>query len=116
MMERLKTSKLPVYAQGGYHGLLTTERVVRWMMECQENRRPLKGRVSDCLNTRDRKERVLFVERSADVARVQEMFESSLHRGISVSAILITENGSPHQKPIGIITVADLPMLYELEP
>ena len=116
MMERLKTSKLPVYAQGGYHGLLTTERIVRWMMECQENRRPLKGRISDCLNTRDRKERVLFVERSADVARVQEMFESSLHRGISVSAILITENGSPHQKPIGIITVADLPMLYELEP
>jgi len=71
--------------------------------------------VSDCLYFKDKKERVLFLSRTADVTEAQDLFEASLHRGVSISAILITESGSAHQKPIGIITVADLPLLYELD-
>lgn len=115
LMEEMGTSKIPVYAQGGFHALLTTDMVARWLWNQQRKGQPLKGRVSDCLYYRDKKDRVLFVSRQATVTDVQDLFEKSLHRGVGISAILITEAGQQHQKPIGIITVADLPLLYELE-
>ena len=114
-METMGSSKLPVYAQGGFHALLTMEMIARWTLHQSRTNQPLSGVVSDCLYFKDKKERVLFLPRTADVTEAQDLFEASLHRGVSISAILITESGSAHQKPIGIITVADLPLLYELD-
>ena len=115
IMETMGSSKLPVYAQGGFHALLTMEMIARWTLHQSRAEKPLTGCVSDCLYFKDKKERVLFLPRTADVTEAQDLFEESLHRGVSISAILITESGNAHQKPIGIITVADLPLLYELE-
>ena len=115
IMETMGSSKLPVYAQGGFHALLTMEMIARWTRHQSRTNQPLSGVVSDCLYFKDKKERVLFLPRTADVTEAQDLFEASLHRGVSISAILITESGSAHQKPIGIITVADLPLLYELD-
>ena len=115
IMETMGSSKLPVYAQGGFHALLTMEMIARWTLHQSRTNQPLSGVVSDCLYFKDKKERVLFLSRTADVTEAQDLFEASLHRGVSISAILITESGSAHQKPIGIITVADLPLLYELD-
>ena len=115
IMETMGSSKLPVYAQGGFHALLTMEMIARWTLHQSRTNQPLSGVVSDCLYFKDKKERVLFLPRTADVTEAQDLFEASLHRGVSISAILITESGSAHQKPIGIITVADLPLLYELD-
>ena len=115
IMETMGSSKLPVYAQGGFHALLTMEMIARWTLHQSRTDKPLTGCVSDCLYFKDKKERVLFLPRTADVTEAQDLFEESLHRGVSISAILITESGNAHQKPIGIITVADLPLLYELE-
>ena len=115
IMETMGSSKLPVYAQGGFHALLTMEMIARWTLHQSRAEKPLTGCVSDCLYFKDKKERVLFLPRTADVTEAQDLFEESLHRGVSISAILSTESGNAHQKPIGIITVADLPLLYELE-
>ena len=115
IMEKMETSKVPVYYQGGFHSLLTMEMIARWMMNQCKHQKPLTGRVSDCLVYKSRQERVRFLSKEATVSDAQELFEDALHKGISLSAILITETGQTHQKPVGIITVSDLPMLYSIQ-
>ena len=115
IMNKMETSKVPVYAQGGFHSLLTMEMIARWMMNQCKHQQPIAGQVSDCLVYRSKQERVRFLPKDATVSEAQELFEDALHKGISLSAILITESGQTHQKPIGIITVSDLPLLYSIQ-
>lgn len=113
-MEKLQTTKMPVYNQGNFTSLLTTEMITRWVFRQLRQKLPLVGKVSDALYFVDKKERVAFVKRDATVADIQDLFEENLHQGGGLSVILITEAGLKSQKPIGIITAADLPLLYEL--
>lgn len=71
IMETMGSSKLPVYAQGGFHALLTMEDD-RPLDAAPEPHEPTAFRVvSDCLYFKDKKERVLFLPRTADVTEAQ---------------------------------------------
>lgn len=50
------------------------------------------------------------------IPELLEVYETNHNRGKSVIAIIVTETGKQNEKPLGIFTVADLPILIrELE-
>lgn len=108
-MRKMKTSKIPVYEQGVYTGLVTMEEIAGWSLA--------EERSEDCVSsvmTSAKNERVLFVRENTSLQNVMRSFESSLKHGTALLAIIITAHGSAKEKPLGIITVADLPKILTL--
>jgi predicted transcriptional regulator len=105
-MDKLGTSKIPVYESGRYCGVLTIEEIARWGLEGDRR----SSQVTDILKEK-RNERVLFLKKNTDVDVAIRGFESSMNHGISLLAVIITEKGNKDEQPIGIITVADLPKI-----
>ncbi|MBR2811793.1 MAG: CBS domain-containing protein [Solobacterium sp.] len=106
LMEQMETSKLPVYGDKGYIGLLTTESIARWALTTDQSRR----KVADVLTT-GKKNKVAFVGKKCSRKTVLSAFQDSLSHGAPIVAVIITETGSRSQKPVGIITGADLPRI-----
>jgi hypothetical protein len=50
------------------------------------------------------------------VADAIEQFTSAERAGRRLDAILITQDGTPNHRSVGIITPADIPKLYEAMP
>lgn len=109
MMKKMKTSKIPVYDDMGYAGLITLEEIAEWSMHEHDP----KDTVCSILTER-KNERVLFIRKDASVETVMQSFESSLRHGTTLLAILITAHGIKKERPEGIITVADLAKILSL--
>ena len=109
LMRKMNTSKIPFYHNGVYSGLITMEEIAGWALENRNE----EDSVSSILTER-KNERVLFVKKNAPLQMIMRSYESSLKHGLTLLAILITEHGLPKEKPLGIITVADLPKLLSL--
>lgn len=110
MMREMHTSKIPVYEKDRYAGLITLEEIAEWAIRSRENDTP----VSEIMTSR-KNERVLFVRRNADSETVIRAFENALKHGTTLLAVLITAHGIRDEKPLGIITVADLARLYSTD-
>jgi CBS domain-containing protein len=108
IMNDMNTSKLPVYEEGVYKGLLTLREIAGWSMHHEEG----KHLVNDILES-VKNEKVLFLPRNSSITSALQGFESSMNHGESLLAILITDKGSLNEKPLGIITVADLPKILK---
>lgn len=108
IMDELHTSKLPVYEQGVYKGLVTLEEIAGWGI----NKDTAKHTVSDILLA-SKDEKVLFLPKSSSVTSAIQGFESAMNHGSSLLAIIITDRGSLNEQPLGIITVADLPKILK---
>ena len=109
LMRKMNTSKIPVYQDGVYAGLVTMDEIAGWALENRNE----EDRVASILMER-KNERVLFVKKNPALQVIMRSYESSLKHGMTLLAILITEHGLPKEKPLGIITVADLPKLLSL--
>ena len=110
LMKKLGSSKVPVYENGIYRGLLQMEDICAWAMDGRD----ASLQVKDVLSS-SRKERVVFLNRGAKVMDAMASFEKALRLGAAAMAIIITENAERDQQPLGIVTVQDLPkMLREL--
>jgi CBS domain-containing protein len=108
-------SQIPVYDHKRFLGLLTMETVARFLAEhLDETIRALRltplREVLKCAECRDDYD---FVPARTRLTEVLDRFEESDRRGKRIQAILITRKGDPHEKLIGIITVWDIPRIYE---
>jgi len=103
-------SQLPVTKQGVFYALLTTNTVARWL-GAAASKVDLSESVAEVLEHAEEDETHVFVDQNASLFRVLEAFETSSHTGKVVSALLITHSGQPHEKIVGIITAADLPVV-----
>lgn len=103
-------SRYPVYGDGSFAGLLTTNGVARWCAgQLKEGRLEIDARavrVADLLAADHRREQVAFVARDALVDDVDEMFTEQ-----TLEAVIITEHGRPHEKPLGMICPPDVAAL-----
>lgn len=108
MMDEMKTSKIPVYEDSIYQGLVTLEEIARWGIEDNPN----KQQVQDILIS-SKNEKVLFLSKQCTVSDVLQSFERAIRKGNSLLAIIITDKGSTREKPLGIITVYDLPNILK---
>lgn len=58
----------------------------------------------------------VLLKPSNTVVDAIEVFASSEQKGMRLDAILITQDGSKNHLPSGIITLSDIPRLYEAIP
>lgn len=104
-------SRYPVYAREGFVGLLTSNGIARWAAGHVENDHLeldlTEITVSDVLARDHRKDRVAFVSRDELLDNVDTLFS----REKQLEAVLITESGKSHQKPIGMICAPDIAAL-----
>jgi CBS domain-containing protein len=110
-------SRLPVYAEdGAFLGLLTANAIARWVAT------RLAGAVdslheepvSAVLEYGEAGQRFEVVDRRRLVTDVLAMFVDAPREGRRVEAVLVTPTGDSTERPMGIVTVQDLPRLYAL--
>jgi len=101
-------SRYPVYQGRQFAGLLTSNGIARWCASAAANGRlnldAATIRIADVLAVDHRRHAVAFVSHQAAFADVAAMFEDDAR----LEAVLITENGRDHERPIGMICAADL--------
>lgn len=107
-MEKMDTTKIPVYEGHQYIGLLTSSMIAKWALEHNAQ----DGTVEQALQHKDN-ERVLFLSAHADAQLALRGFEKAMRKGNTLRAILITEHGKPTERPLGIIAPADFSTIME---
>lgn len=107
IMEKMDSSKIPVYEGNQYVGLLTSSMIAKYALRHHES-----GCVKDAL-IRKENERVLFLSKSSNIQMAVRGFERALKEGNALLAVIITEHGKAHELPIGIITYADFPTIMK---
>lgn len=108
LMIEMGTSKIPVYDDGAYRGIVTVEEIARWGLETDHSDHTVQS-----ILTQRKNERVLFLKRNSSIESAIHGFESALNHGTALLAIIITEHGNLNEPPLGIITVADLPKILK---
>ncbi len=108
-------SQIPVYENEDFSGLLSTDTVARWLGACvNDDIFSLKEtRVSDVLKHAEDEDNYSFLSRKATLFEALEEFQIYQGKGKKLEAILITHNGKRSEALLGVITVWDLPRLYE---
>ena len=105
LMQKLGTSKLPIYDEDKFIGLITYKEIANWAIN-QPSLQYISEIIEECAD-----DRVIFMDRKRDISKIILEFENSLKKGIYVLVVIITETGMKDQKPLGIFTVYDLPEL-----
>lgn len=110
-------SQLPIYNGSAFAGLLTSDTVARWLGACVNDdvfslMETLVQEVLQYSETTDGTN-VQFISRNTTLFDVLELFQTFEHQGRRLEAILITHNGKPDEKALGIITVWDLHTIYK---
>ena len=103
----MDTSKIPVYEDEQYVGLLTMGMIAKYALNHQTD-----GNVKDALIHKEN-ERVLFLSKNSNVQLAIKGFDKAVREGNSLLAILITEHGKTNELPLGIITYADFPSIMK---
>jgi CBS domain-containing protein len=115
-MVRGDFSRLPVYAEGELVGLLTANALARWVAARLTEPEPAmhEETVRDVLGFGESARRFELVAADQRVADVLALFSAATQKGRRIEAVLVTATGSPSERPLGIITIQDLPRMYGL--
>lgn len=108
-------SQLPVLSEGKVIALLTAETIVRWLASEVSNDLVslLDTKIEAVLPHTEEQEHYCFLPRQATLQDAVARFEDFTARGKDLDAILISQDGKPDQKLLGILTVYDLPAILE---
>ena len=115
-LDTWRHSKIPVSDRKmNFKGLLTTDAVTHFLVKAigQANCDFPDFSVDDVMKLDEKYRAVTFVSENATLLSVINEFESYLRQGKKLYEIIITQNGSSNQKPLGIITTFDLPLIYD---
>ena len=108
--------QLPVYDGDRYKGIFNGEILMRWLRGHAESSVLEMDHVTleEIIESdRDQGHQVIFKPRSSSVFEIQETVEHYTDKQYRLQAIIVTENGLPTEKPLTIITSADLPLIFE---
>jgi len=106
-------SQLPVYDGHSFVALLTAETVARWLAASLESGIGLveEAPVRTVLGYAEDQDNHQLVPRDATVFDALRLFDVYSGRGKSLDAILVTHAGKRDEKPLGIVTIYDIPRL-----
>ncbi len=112
-------SKLPVYDEDEFVGLLTAEAITYWLANIYLVKEDSIHRecVKDALKFIDQPDNHYFVRPSCTLFEVLGIFDEYRHQGKRLQALLITEESvesTGKGKLSGIITNFDLPLIYHV--
>ncbi len=108
-------SQVPVMKSNKFIGLLTANTITRWLgANVAEDVFSLSETIIEHVLTFTEDEKNYeFIGRNTTMFKALELFGKSEEQGKYLDALLITQNGKPTEKIIGIITVSDLPTIFQ---
>ncbi|TFG81915.1 MAG: CBS domain-containing protein [Erysipelotrichales bacterium] len=109
-------SKLPTYdRQHKFIGLLTTDAITYYLASHISDVQQCipKVTVGEVFASDDKSREVCFMTLETSLMDIVAEFEKTLTLGKKLNAVMLTQNGSRDQKPLGIVTLSDLPRIYE---
>ncbi|MGP0063545.1 MAG: CBS domain-containing protein [Isosphaeraceae bacterium] len=106
-------SQLPVYEGDRLVGLLTAETVARWLASRLAGGMGLLEEeiVEIVMQHEEGTHAYVVMDRHATVEDALTAFDDHLHSGKSLDAIILTHSGRETERPLGIVTVSDMPRL-----
>jgi predicted transcriptional regulator len=110
VINKFDFTRFPVYGKDDkYVALLTSTEIIQWMAKHFSDSvvHFEDVRVKELL-TKGKNYFVTFVDEDASLYHIEELFERYHTRGKKLQAVIITETGDRHGKPIGVITPWDL--------
>lgn len=110
VINKFDFTRFPVYDKDDkYVALLTSTEIIQWMAKHFSDSvvHFEDVRVKELL-TKGKNYFVTFVDEYASLYHIEELFERYHTRGKKLQAVIITETGDRHGKPIGVITPWDL--------
>jgi predicted transcriptional regulator len=110
VINKFDFTRFPVYDKDDkYVALLTSTEIIQWMAKhFSDNVVTIEDvRVKELLK-KGKNYFVTFVKEQASLYEIEELFERYHTRGKKLQAVIITETGDRHGKPIGVITPWDL--------
>lgn len=110
VINKFDFTRFPVYDKDDkYVALLTSTEIIQWMAQhfSSEVIHFEDVRIKELL-TKGKNYFVTFVTEDASLYEIEELFERYHTRGKKLQAVIITETGDRHGKPIGVITPWDL--------
>lgn len=112
-MRSKKYSKLPIYSRKHeFESLLTTDAIAYYLFDHLSSTEMMNTSISEIIKSDVKGRGVIFISKRANLIEVLIHFEAYLHQGKRLNALIITEDGLSTQKPLGIISVSDLPNIY----
>ncbi len=110
VINKFDFTRFPVYDKDDkYVALLTSTEIIQWMAKHFSDSvvHFENVRIKELL-TKGKNYFVTFVDEEASLYHIEELFERYHTRGKKLQAVIITETGDRHGKPIGVITPWDL--------
>lgn len=109
-------SQTPIYDDGGFRGLLTTDTIARWITTKLnvEGGVVEQATVEEVMPYAEFTDNVKLIGRNISLYDIIDYFEQAYIRGKRLDAIIISNSGTPNETALGIITVFDLPEIYEM--
>ncbi|PKM63678.1 MAG: hypothetical protein CVU96_06655 [Firmicutes bacterium HGW-Firmicutes-20] len=105
-------SQLPVYDRSHrFIGMLTTDTMMRYQII--QNKGLEDVNVLDVLPVGKDVQRVAFLSPEHSLLDVADLFEQAMGKGSKLYVVLITKQAKRDHLPLGIITVHELPEIYE---
>lgn len=103
-------NQIPIYEGGHFIGLVTAMGITYWLADksTEENISREMPTLLDIYHHEKRKKTYRFVPMGLSVYGAEEYFKKAVESGNRLEALLITENGQPHEKLLGIVTPLDL--------
>lgn len=103
-------SQFPIYGEGRFKGLLTTNGIANWLAHnIQEDIISIcEATVADVLLCEENRKNYKFISRNTNIYEAEEIFKDGISKGKRLEALLITENGNPSEKLLGIVTTWDM--------
>jgi CBS domain-containing protein len=109
-------SKIPAYdRQNKFVGLLTTDAITYYLAShiTDVQQSIPKVKVSEVVVSDEKERTVSFMNLDTSLVLVVAEFEGKLALGQKLDAVILTQDGASNQKPLGIVTMSDLPLIYE---
>ncbi len=109
-------SQIPIYDEEEFKGLLTTGTISRWLSDrFKSGVGILKEEcVSVVAHYCEYRDSYRFVPRQATLFDVLDYFDDFVKMGRNLDALIITHTGKSNQRPLGIVTVFDLPEIFRI--
>lgn len=109
-------SKLPTYDRNHrFVGMLTTDAITYFLAQhIGEVKQCIPDvSVSSVVKSDDKAREVAFMNINTSLLTIVSEFERTFSLGKKLQAVILTQDGAKDQKPLGIVTLADLPTIYE---
>lgn len=108
-------SQFPIYAEGWFVDLLTTNTIARWVAADLDDNDHLDARtIAEVLSYAERNDRASFLPRTATAQEVIDVLTSPPRNSALPRAVLLTEHGRTDQMPLRVIGGSDVAALLDI--